>query len=333
MRPSPARGVAFAVAGLLLAALTVPAAAQTGDRLYYTTFDPPRVKSVPFTLSGSSLQVGDAEVIAEPPGADGIVFAPDGSLMVGGAASGRIFRIDPDTGQMESVEAGGGVAYHVSVDPNGRRLWTGGLPGSLSEVPLPLAPGVERPLRGDDTEITSIGFAGNSAFYTSSTYEGFGNFGRIDLGTLTTSRLLRGLRGAHGITFDPYTGNLFLVGGFAIVQIDPANPGTIRSQRLVPEMRFDQGSADGKGRLFVASNTGHLVVVDFSSTRLVGDANNVVVKAFLDENLDDLAPLTGLGAPADDGESSNAGLLVAGAGAVVLAVGLVVFFRRRRRRW
>src|SRR5438045_528946 len=82
----------------------------------------------------------------------------------------------------------------------GKRAWTAGLPGTLAEVPLePFTNGTPRPITGDDLLVTSVGFALGKAFYTSSDANGGGNFGRIDLSTMRTQRLLSDLRGAHGI--------------------------------------------------------------------------------------------------------------------------------------
>jgi len=48
------------------------------------------------------------------------------------------------------------------------------------------------------------------------------NFGRIDLATFRTTRLISNLPAAHdGLVFDPYTGDLILVGNDSISQFDP----------------------------------------------------------------------------------------------------------------
>ena len=56
--------------------------------------------------------------------------------------------------------------------------------------------------------------------------------------------------------------------------------------------RLDQGTVDGHGHLFVASNTGHVIFVDYAANpqRLIN--NNVLVHMqWIDNFLDDLAPL------------------------------------------
>jgi hypothetical protein len=56
---------------------------------------------------------------------------------------------------------------------------------------------------------------------------------------------------------------------------------------------FDQSAADGHGHIFVASNNGNLVAIDYDSTGLIG--TGTLGEAFLASNLDDVAPLSGAG--------------------------------------
>ena len=105
---------------------------------------------------------------------------------------------------------------------------------------------------------------------------------------------------AHSITFDSFSGDLFLFGGHEIVQIAPTSPRTLKStKRFALTGHFDQGTTDGRGHLFVAHNTGRVVFIDYASTGRVGDEDNVVAVAFLDSNLDDVAPMSGPGAKPD----------------------------------
>ena len=290
------------------------------------------MKKVAFTYDSAGFRIGRRVLIANLPGADGIVFAPDGKLIVGGGSTGLVFEVDPVSGAVQSVKSGVAGAYHVSVDPNGKRAWTAGVPGALAAVPLdPFADGTARPLTGDDPSVTSVGFALGKAFYTSSDPNGGGSFGRIDLTTMHTQRLLADLRGAHGITFDSSAASLFLFGSFSILQIDSGSPTVISSQRNFLGLRFDQGTVDGRGHLFAADNGGKLVFVDYSATRRIGDERNRVETRFLDPGLDDLAPLTGPGArPAAAAKSHTPLFLLVGIALAVVLVGVVVVTRRRR---
>jgi hypothetical protein len=314
-----------------VAQTSLPAPTAVSGELFYTTYQPPQVKKVRFAYDASGFRVSNRELIATLPGADGIVFAPNGKLIVGGGATGRVFQVDPDSGAVQEVKSGAAAAYHVSVDPSGAHVWTAGLPGALAQVPLePFADGTPRAVTGDDPFISSVGFALGKAFYTTSDPGGGGHFGRIDLTTMRTTRILTNVRGAHGITFDEFTGSLFLVGSFSILQIDSGTPEVISSQRNMPGYRFDQGTVDGRGHLFVADNEGTLVFIDYSATRQVGSDANRVATRFLDKFLDDLAPLTGPGArPPAKAKSRTLFYVLIGAAAVVVLVGVTAVRRRR----
>jgi len=93
---------------------------------------------------------------------------------------------------------------------------------------------------------------------------------------------------------------LVLFGDSHVTQIDPVT-STIVSDRVFSGVQFDQGTVDGKRHAFVASNFGNLLFMDYSNTGLVGDASNFVALPFLDTNLDDVAPLSGSGAPPTPG--------------------------------
>lgn len=249
----------------------------------------PNVQRVNYRFDGASLTVGRAVAIATTEGANGIIVLPDGDYLVGGQAD-RVHKVTED-GEVTSFEAGGTAAHHLTLDPSGTKAWAGGAPGTPAEIPLaPFGVGQLRPLSGDDTEITQIIFDDRGrAFYTSGAFDGWGNFGRIDMASLRTTRLLSGLEAAHGMTFDPFSGDLILFGGNMIAQIDPDNPTVVKSTAYYSlDSQFDVGRTDGKGHLFATRNDGYLVFVDFDNTRLVGAKENVVRIVYVDSYIDDL---------------------------------------------
>jgi hypothetical protein len=325
-------GIAVAVAVLAAPASAAPPPPPQ-PRLFYTVNSPPQLKVVAYAAAGSQIQVGTSRVVANLPAADGLAFAPDGDLLVGGAKTGNIFKVNPTTGGVVSMPSGIATAFHVTVSPDGSKAWTAGLPGTLASVPLkPFGPGVAEPLQGDDRAITTVGFAPQGTFYTASTSFGSGNFGSIDLSKLRTKRIQPDLRGAHGFTYDSFSKDILLFGSFTVVQIDPAHPDSVVSLAPVANMAFDQGVADGQGHVLAASNTGYVVLFDYSATGVIGDKSTKVSKAFLDTNLDDIAP---------QGQLTVAAATVAGAGGstkkalfvlvflVVLAVLGVIVVRSR----
>jgi hypothetical protein len=292
------------VVSLLSCFLAAPAPAQVfTNTMTYTRFagPPENVKRVDVTYDAgaATLSLGPRIPIASTPGADGILFAPDGFLIVGGQGN-AVHRVDPSDGSFTTVTAGGVASFHVMLDPRGNKVWTAGNLGALAEIPLfpTFANGIPRPLSGDDLLITHLGFVGSRVYYTASTPIGFGNFGTIDMNTFVTTRLYTNVPWSHGMAFDCFTGHLMAFGSNQVAQIDPASGAVVSLLDLAPfGFQFDQGTADGVGHLYIASNTGHMLFVDLKNTSLVGSPLNFVAAPFLDSFLDDIAPDCGLGSP------------------------------------
>jgi LPXTG-motif cell wall-anchored protein len=328
--------IAVGLAFLVGPASAAPPPPVTHPELFYTVNSPPQLKVAFYEAAGSQIQVGTSRVVANLPAADGLAISPDGDLLVGGAKTGNIFKVNPKSGAVVTQPSGIATAFHVTVAPDGTKAWTAGLPGTLASVPLkPFGPGAAQPLHGDDQAITTVGFAPQGTFYTAGSSFGSGNFGSLNLATLQTKRILPDLRGAHGFTYDPFSKDILLFGSFTVVQIDPAHPDTVLSLRPVPNMAFDQGVADGQGHVLAASNTGFVVLFDYSSSGVIGAKSTKVSKAFLDTNLDDIAPLGQLtvasGAAASSGGSPTTSLALVGL-VVLLVIGGVLGLRSRQNK-
>ncbi len=299
-------------------------AVATSGTLYYTTFaGGPNVNKVPFSYNGSSsFTLGASSNIASTPGADGIIFAPDGDLLVGGQGN-AVYKVNPTTGAFTGVNAGGTSAFHIMLDPNKTQAWTSGIPGTPATIPLsPFSNGTAHPLTnaaGAPAYIDTIAWdKSGDAFYTSSGSSGFGTFGKINLTTFIVTPEITGLPAAHGMSFDPFSGNLILYGDDHISQIDPSNPTVLKSDFTNPfGVTFDQGTVDGKGDIFAATNNGFLVFMDYSGSGLVGSGSNFVASPFLASALDDVAPLAGPGTNPKVPEPGT--LLLAGSGIAGLA--------------
>ena len=284
--------------------------------LYFTTYydssagygpATDRVHSVSFNYNptGHILGFGTAKTITTNRriGADGIVFAADGKTLLIGGQNSDIYRVDPSNGQVLNTLSTSGVdVYHLALSPNGNTVYGGGSEVSsagLAEVPTnPYGNGVTKTIGGSNPVITGIAFDKNGdAFYTASGNGGNGNFGTItNLNTSPkTTALITRLTAAHGITYDPFTGDFIVVGGNEIAQINTS--GVIVSKRSFTgySAAFDQASVDGQGHLFVANNDGNLLFVDYSATGLIGDTSDFSAKHFLASYLDDIAPLVGPG--------------------------------------
>lgn len=253
------------------------------------------VRSVSYTYDGSSFTLGATSGIAQTAGADGIAWSPDGNLLIGGQNTGDVFEVNPTSDAVTTAALSGPNpnAFLITPDPSGQVAWTAGLPGPLFEVPLnPFGgTGTEVTLTGDDPYISGIAFTpSGQAFYTASGPGGMGDFGTINLTTLTTHRVFSGID-AHGITYDAFTGDLLTVGGSEITQIDPSTLAVVSQTGFtLPGTGYydtlDQVSVDGAGHAFIAVNDGTLIFVDYSKTGSIGDSSNFVSSQFLDNALD-----------------------------------------------
>ncbi len=313
--------VSCKVAALCAALLSPIAAAQTVSKnIYYTRYalDNPadfqetnvRRFALTYDRAAGTISYGPRVGVTRVLGADGIVFAPDATpgdgifdLFVGGQTFGWVHKIaineSANTATFVTQPSGVPGAFHLSMDPGGQKLWVNGTPGPLGEMPLnPFGPGIGHTLSGDDTTITSFVFVplpagGHDVYYTASPSNGPGNFGRIDMNTFVTTRLITGLPAAHGLVYDPWSRTLILSGGRRHAQIDPfQNPPVIVSEidwsAQVPTLNLDQSGIDGEGLMLGASNDGTLVFVDYRATNRIGDPANFRYVEFLDTFLDDV---------------------------------------------
>jgi hypothetical protein len=269
---------------------------SSGD-LYFTIYSGrPNVEKVHFSYSNGTFSLDKPKAVASLNGVDGAVFAPDGDLLVGGQGD-LVHKLNLSTGKSKDVMANAS-AYHLSMDPSGNKAWAAGIPGPLAEIPLnPFSDGIPHHLSGDDTAVTSIAFDGSGdAYYTSSGAGGHGSVGLIDLKSFTTTRKLEDLPAAHGMVFDRFTGDLLLFGSTHVAQVDPHSMKVVSDLEVKAGVTLDQGTVDGNGYVFVASNQGQIVFIDYSSSKKIGASSNKVAVKFVAPNLDDVAPLSGAGA-------------------------------------
>lgn len=321
-------GRAGVVAALLCAAANAPLArAQTIVRpfshtLFYTVAGdgvvPPVMKSVTISgrdvLSATATDLTLVSVFAPDfrggPGIGDLVFAPDGDILVAGAAN-KIYKVSLPNGDNFSVRASittGGfnsapTVLSLASDPSVDRAWALGAESLASEIGLLPGPDSNPPraITGAEasTRLFSLVWApgavgasgaqghGPRVLYTAVQTAADGSeehhLGRIDMDTLTTTRLVASLPSARAMVLDAFTGKLILFGGSTIAQMDP-DPAT-----PLVEDTFDvssipggqnivlvDGTADAEGRLFALSADGRLVVVDYAQSRSVSNGINKV---------------------------------------------------------
>ena len=297
-----------AMAGLALDVDAHPVQGVLYYTIYQSSADQPNVKQVEFNYDGATLTLGTLTGITHTPGADGLIFAPDGDLLVGGQGC-CAYKVSP-TGShpIYSASAPSERVFHLMMDPDNTRFWAADYVSSeLTEFPLSVFPGgsgTTKQVVGDDGTVTTVAFdASSKAYYTTGGEYGNGNFGVIDLGVTpaVTTRALSSVPASHGMIYDPYTEDLLLFGDGHVTQIDPTLLQVVSDLDLstlgVPIDHVDQGSADGNGHVFVADHGGRLIFIDFSVSRLVGDPSNFRAAPFLENYLDDFAPLVGPGGP------------------------------------
>ena len=268
----------------------------SGD-LYFTRYSgAPNVMKVHFDYSNGKFTLDKPKAVATLSGVDGAVFAPDGDLLVGGQGGDVVHKVHVADGKFKDVRANA-HAFHLAMDPGGKKVWASGIPGPLVEIPLnPFGDGTPHQVSGDDPSITSIAFDGSGhSYYTVSGPSGYGAVGLINLKTFTTTRKITGLAAAHGMVFDPFSGDLILFGANHITQLDPHNLNVVSDLVITESVVLDQGTVDGHGYVFVASNAGQIVFVDYSGTKKIGASSNKVSVQFVASSLDDVAPLSGVG--------------------------------------
>jgi PEP-CTERM motif len=284
--------------------------------LFYTVFSgAPNVWEVTATLSGSSLSFAGNHSIATTSGADGLLFLPNGNLAVGGQGNNHVSEVTTG-GVIGPVVAAGTGSYHLALN-NGSTLlynmWNGaGGGGSTAISALPLTGGglsaagtaYTVSCTGCSTDVRGVIFDPiNTTYYYGATPDGStsGEFGTVIFNdvahTATLTRLLTGVP-AHGLTFDPFTNDIIFSSANLAEEFRPST-GTIVSTFTGPAGdAYDQSATDGHGHLFLASNNGFLVGIDYDSAtgHLINGAGATNGRTFLAGSLDDIAPLSGSGA-------------------------------------
>jgi hypothetical protein len=325
----------LATLGFLVCLL--PAGVARGDflgTLYYTTFaGAQNVNRIDYDYNpGVSFTLSNNKNIASVPGADGVVFTSDGYLAVGGQ-SPSVYKVNPTTGAFTSVSTGNPniTAYEMMADPTGKVYSSGsegGTPTPVSYNSTLTVNGTPHPVTGNDTGVTHIAWTdATHAFYTNASGgNGFGNFGTIDPTTFVTTRVFTSLPAAHGLTYDPYTGDLILFGDSHVTQIDPNTLAVVSDLALGLGSNFDQGSVDGLGHIFIANNGGNMAFIDIANSKKVGAAD-FMATPFVAGALDDIAPLVGPGSTSLTPEPASMALVTAGGLAL-----LGYHWRRRQKR-
>ena len=307
-----------AAAAILCVGLTTSAHATlfTGT-LYYThyTGGGPNVLDVGFSYDSSTqaLSYGSQTGLATVNGADGIIFAPNGNLIVTSNTTSSVYRINPSNGSvLQTVSTGGTADYHMALDPSGTQFYSSNrynrTTGPLDTFAINADGSFNNATTttilndaGGLSNVTQLAFAPNgNIFYTNGTPNCCGSVGLFTFGTTdTTHQLLLSLTAAHGIIYDPFTGLMTMFGGGQVASLDPTqttDAGIISSllEYNVPGVSdFDQGAVDGLGHALIAGS-GALTFIDYSLSHDITNPDAVIVTSGFGA-IDDVAPLVGLG--------------------------------------
>ena len=292
---------------------TAAQADPVSGTLYYTIFSgAPNVNKINFNYDGAStFTLSGNAAVATTFGADGLLFAPDGNLIVAGQNSGQLHEVTPGGGAVNTVFAGN-TSFHLALSSNASNallysIWNANGGPQIAATQLSggglSGPGVAYVTScptGCSTDVRGIIFdPNNGTWYYGTAGDGSvsGTFGTVafdnTLHTATLTELLSGVP-AHGLTFDPLTGDIIFSSGDMAEQFDPSS-GTVVSTLTIGGQVWDQSAVDGKGHLFLASNGGSLTFADYKASGLIGAGGNFDSTNFLAGSLDDIAPLSGIG--------------------------------------
>ena len=327
-------GLLPSLAALLSSASFLCSGAQATDfngTAFFTDFSNGTVHSVDYSYNDVShvFTTGAPNLIATLPGADGIVFAPNGNLLVGGQGTNHVFNVTPSSGTFTSASTST-PSFHLALAPDGLFVYTSNFGGPLVQIPLSNFGTANPPnitnVTGGDGGLTQIAFAAGKTFYVNGSPNCCGNVGTIDLNTGVTTRLASSVTAAHGIIFDPFSGLIDLFGGGNVATINPNTMAVSASVHPTGAAAdFDQGAPDGLGHALIAGSGG-LTFIDYEGTSIL-TPNFVTFRSGFG-SIDDIAPLTGVGAPPSvPGPIVGAGL----PGLILACGGLLGWWRRRQK--
>ena len=236
--------------------------------LYYTTFAAgTNLHRVDFNWDGSIFALSNNTGLANLSGADGLLFGPNGNLLVGAQAN-NIIEVTP-TGTVVTNRNPGGGSFHLGlveqlvhgnrVQREQRRLRQ---THCISAVQLSAGRGCQANgflytvsgTNTSDLDVRGVIFdPANNTWYYGTAGDGAtnGEFGTVvfddTLHTASLTRLLSNVP-AHGLTYDPFTTDIIFSSDTLIEQYR-AGTGVVSTINFGGDFQFDQTAVDGIGSL------------------------------------------------------------------------------------
>ena len=100
---------------------------------YYTDFASPRVNKVDYFYDNvtHTFTMSAPTLVTTLNGADGIVFAPNSSLLVGGQGTGFMYNVTPGSPATVTSASTVTASFHLALAPNGLSVYTSAFSGPL----------------------------------------------------------------------------------------------------------------------------------------------------------------------------------------------------------
>jgi len=278
----------------------------TSNTIFYTTFvnTPDRVYSVDYSYDGvANFQVMNDVSLCSGIGADGISQNPQNpDLLLVGGQTNLIHTCSKSTGVTVTTTSNGPSIFHLEV-PDATSVYGNGICGQPVFFTInpdgTVNPGQPVAMAGSDASWCQLIDTPAGFFYASNIIYGTVNFANPT--TATTARLhgpggsISGSvpgNGAHGGVYDPFSNTVITFGSNTVNQFDLT--GNLIGTRAFGGAGFDQGTVDGNGHLFIASNP-NLFFLDYSADGNIANAAHFSSLVFVKSALDDVAPLVGAG--------------------------------------
>jgi hypothetical protein len=228
----------------------------TNGTIFFTTFNPDTINgftgnvwSDTYNFNGTTFTLATPTGVANTTGADGLLFLPDGNLAVSVQGNNHVSEVNTSTHAIGPVVGAGTGSYHMALNTGSTstatllyNVWNGSGGGgstAISALPIqigspslnvagtPYTVSCAAGHAGCSTDVRGVVFdPNNGKFYYGTAGDGLtnGDFGTVvfnDVAHTATLTPLATNRAAHGVSFDPFSGDIITNSATEIDQVDP----------------------------------------------------------------------------------------------------------------